>query len=225
MWIRILTILLVSFFAVACADDAATANMMENDLIAFNTEAALIRAQSRMDQVNVEATISAASTQVIEYNQLNQIWGATAIAMGPPTPGPRRSVDANPEGPLPIAMFNLNDGITRMVQTGVAAELDASGCFLRHTNFFNEGINTIYAVAQVLNVRPGTRVSVDWIAPTGALVEQTTWEATQTASGRCVALPLRSSETRLLPGNWTMQFYLNGSSEMMDPRSFTIIGG
>lgn len=219
-WILLFLLGLLSACQSVTGEDAQFG--LQRDLEAYSTEAAALREDMQVQRTAVVTTSEAAGTEAAVYRGYNQQLIATLYVLNPPTPtGP--AVVANAQGPLPLSMYDLSDGMMRFVQVGTAGQITPDDrCFVSHQSFFTPQSNVIYTVAFALNLQAGTQVRVDWQYG-GDIVHTSAYVAPQFAEGQCIALELRPSNTEFLPGNWTATLYING--EALDPISFTITGG
>lgn len=194
---------------------------LEQEIIAYATESAMLRDQIQIDRTQVIATVQSASTQSAQFSAYNNLLVATLRAINPPTPtSPPLDVV---EGPLPFTIYDLSSGEMRFVQLGTASQIDSSGCFVRHQNFFNPmQVNTIYMTGVALNLRAGTTIRVNWQYE-GEIVYSNSWVAPQSIDGQCFAIPIQPSNAPFLSGNWTATVIIDG--EPIDPAPFTISGG
>lgn len=193
--------------------------MLEQDMQNYGTEASNIRDAMQENRTEVAATIAVASTQASQYNNYNDTLRATVYAIHPDIV-PTRVVVEDSQGPLPIEMYDTSSGEMKFVEVGITAQIDSKNCFIKHESFFGVGISTVYLTALALNLQAGTVVRVDWQFG-NEVVHSSSWVASQSAKGQCVALALHSSDVEFSPGNWTATMYINGDAQ--DPVSFSII--
>ena len=224
---RFIVLCFVSVMLASCQTLSSdeTNLQLEEELVAYGTEAAMLRDDIQSNQTQVVATVVAASTDAAAFGAYNRILAPTVgvVQPGTPTRIPAEEViDAlgvNAQGPMPVEMFDLSDGQTRFVQIGTAGQIDDRNCFISHQSFFQPNSNVIYMTGLGLNVYAGTSVRVEW-RNGGDLVHTSSWSAPQSVDGQCVALALRPENAPFTPGNWTATMYVNG--EPIDPAPFTI---
>jgi hypothetical protein len=218
-FIQLVLVMLIMSGCIGTSDDAGA--QMQQDLEAYSTEAILLREQIQLDRTAIAVTIVASAAQADEFESYNRVLQQTIVAGQPPTPT-FVPITVNAQGPLPIAMFDLSDGQMRFVQVGTAGQIDTDRCFVAHQTFFRDGdVNIIYITGLALNLRAGTVVRADWRYG-DQIVYSNAWTAPQSVDGQCFALEMRPSNAPFLPGNWTVNLFING--DVSNTASFTIIG-
>jgi len=209
----------IIMFLTACGSNDEEAIDYEADLQAYGTEAANIRSDMVVGSTAIVSTVSAAEAQSNAFNSYNTILRQTAVAVMPPTTE-ARIIANDVDGPLPPEVYDLSDGIMRVVQIGPAGQIDESGCFIEKQQFFRTGDSAIYMTAVALNLRAGTSIRADWQFGSD-LVFSNSMVAPQSEQYRCIALALRPSDAEFSAGNWSVTLSVDG--EPTEPRSFTIL--
>ncbi len=218
-------LLLLSLLLVGCQGAQADESdaLIRAELAAYGTEAAALRADMQVQRTEVVLTVDVAATEAANYAQYNALLAGTVQAALPPTPTPL-PVNIDTQGPLPFDSYNLEDGVMRFVQVGLASQITPEDrCFVRHQAFFQAmNTNVIYMTGVALNLRAGTELRVDWQFG-GEVVYSNNWVAPGAMDATCFALELRPSNAPFTPGNWQATLFVNGAAE--EPSSFTIVGG
>lgn len=222
---RLVLIVLLIVGTTACqsltADDQDIA--LQAELEAYGTEAAFLRNQIQSDRTAVVSTVAIISTQAEDFTRYNSVLVATVRAGIPPTATPP-PFNAEAQGPMPLAMFDLSSGEMRFVQVGTAGRITENDrCFVAHQTLFDATTTpVIYMTTLALNLRAGTIVRVDWQFG-GQVVYSNSWTAPQSRDGQCIALELLPSNAPFTPGNWTATLVVN--DEALDAGPFSITGG
>lgn len=216
---KIVLLLTIIFLLSACSTVSSDEQInFELDIETYSTEAANLRNDMLINQTEVAATISIASTQSSDFNRYNTMLRSTTVVIIPPTSN-ARIVANDVDGPLPPEVYDLSDGEMRFVQIGPAGQIDERNCFLAKQQFFPADANAVYMTAVALNLRAGTNVRADWQFG-NELILSNSWVAPQTESYRCISIAMRPSDTEFFAGNWSVTLSVNGSPT--EARPFTI---
>lgn len=138
----------------------------------------------------------------------------------PITPGLGAAGDPGGGGAAPNTTPNPNQpSVTNIT---VAPQVGPDDCAVNPTTSFTVNDSAIYVVATANNITPGTTISTDWLV-NGALAINYDWTPDFEINGACIWFFIDQTEVEFTPGNWQVQFNINGTPQGQ-PATFSIIG-
>lgn len=213
MRVYIAIIALISIIGLGACQSLGNDDMAQItlELTAYATQSTQLQQAIAQDATQVVLTVDAASQQFAQLSGLNGVLVATVRAGENPTPVER--IAAIQGGAMSLEMLNTSDGQMRFMQVGVAGFINPSdGCFESHQQYYTLGnANVVYMTALAVNLKAGTRFAVDWFYA-GQRVFQSAWTAPSDEVRRCIAVPMRITDTAFLAGDWTATLYIDGQS-------------
>ncbi|MBE2269702.1 MAG: hypothetical protein IAE80_15810 [Anaerolinea sp.] len=203
----------------------------------------LAYAQTSVSVLNQQGT-RIASTLVAAGMLMVDTSGITAVA---PTPNPGGNPGANPpagapaggslitpivgEGaarsnieiqqpPSPTPLATADPNVPRLGNFQLAGQVGVDDCPLGATTSFSSTATEIYATAIAYNVRSGDLISTRWLRD-GTEIATYDWQPSFDIEQACIWFYLPASEVEFVPGNWSVEFTLNGAAAG-SPVAFTI---
>ncbi|MBC7811080.1 MAG: hypothetical protein H7175_08040, partial [Burkholderiales bacterium] len=182
------------------------------DSARYVTEAAGIGQTALAQQTRVLSTAQAAETYVVSMNDINRQLLATVRVVNPPTAAvysnpsaalaPAPNVEAGTPAPPTLSFSDINTAI---------AVRDSDGCPDVLQTEFSADTSRIYITARALNIRAGTRMSVQWSYDADGQVRfEEPWTVTSSASSFCFWFYAEPSNFEFTPGQWTARLFADG---------------
>ncbi|MBZ0277961.1 MAG: hypothetical protein K8I60_17575 [Anaerolineae bacterium] len=188
---------------------------LRTEIDGYVQEATALAATLAVNERRVGATAEAASTRVAAMNSINVQLLATVRAGEAPTVGVESSVG------LPGGGSELTPGQRYFNTTGVAMRVrDSDGCVENPITAFPEGVQSIYATAVAYNISAGTSMSAEWYYGEERVANQT-YQVARTASSLCLWFFIDPTDAPLLPGEWSVRLYADGSL-IQGPMNFRV---
>jgi len=196
----------------ACQSSSTEQEDMRQALTAYPTESAALLQAMQAQRTQAAATIAASDAESQRYRDYTSIILATVRANQVPTPSERLAIVEG--GAMSLEMLNVTDGQMRFMQIGVAGYVNPSDdCFETHQQYYTQAnTSVIYMTALAINLKAGTTFTVNW-QYNRQRVFQSSWTAPRDEVRRCIAIPMRSSDTSLQVGSWTADLFVNGQKE------------
>ncbi len=210
---------------------------LEAQNAAYTTEVAALPATVAVESTRMAVTVAAANTHTAEVQSINQqllgtvAVGQTATLARVAGVAPEVRVEGDTGEPMeqmetPGAAPIAASGDTQLAQITTASSIRASdGCADVVQTRFSTSTERIYITAVALNLRAGQQISTLWYyAPSPNVVASLEWLVPQDYTELCIWFYISPAETpdlNLTPGNWLVQFTLNGQS-LGSPATFTV---
>ena len=187
----------------------------------YVTEAAGIGQTALAQHTRVIGTARAAETYVVSMNEVNRQLLATVRVVNPPTAAvysnpsaalaPAPNVEAGTPAPPTLAFTEISTA---------SAVRDSDGCADVLQTEFSADTSRIYVTGRALNIRAGTRMSVQW-SYDGQVRFEEPWTVTSSASSFCFWFYAEPSNFEFTPGQWTARLFADGVT-VEPPAPFTI---
>jgi hypothetical protein len=202
----------LAFILATCQSSSTEQEDMRQALTAYPTESAALLQAMQAQRTQAAATIAASDAESQRYRDYTSIILATVRANQVPTPSERLAIVEG--GAMSLEMLNVTDGQMRFMQIGMAGYINPSDdCFETHQQYYTQAnTNIIYMTALAINLKAGTTFTVNW-QYNRQRVFQSSWTAPRDEVRRCIAIPMRSSDTALQVGSWTADLFINGQAE------------
>jgi len=206
---------LFAFIILALAACQGSSDQLESTrqaLTAYPSESAALLQTVQAQRTQAAATIQASEAQGQRYRDYANLILATVRANQVPTPAERLAVVEG--GAMSLDMLNTSDGQMRFMQIGVAGYVNpVDDCFETHQQYYTQAnTSIIYMTALAVNLQAETTFSVNWLY-NRQRVFQSSWTAPEDAVRRCIAIPMRSSDTAFEIGSWSAELFVNGMME------------
>lgn len=230
-----------------CASNVDTRATFQAEVTAWATEAAALATAGQAHGTQAAGTAAAAVTRALNVEGINQQLVSTLRVVVPPTrqvvneanaptPGmnePRAGAyTPTPGAPAPTqaggntttANTSANaDATNQLTQIGAALNLNpVDDCAAGTLTTIDSSVSLIYATTRILNARQGTSINAAW--STGGQVVYTNNDPViigRDDTSYCVYLYVESSDVPFTPGEWQIQFSVNGNPAG-SPTTFTM---
>jgi hypothetical protein len=216
---RLFILIIIPFLLASCTNREDPTELMQNDLIAYSTQAANIQASVEIERTSVAATVVSSQNTLGQLRNYNQVIVATIRANQVPTSPPILIAQG---GQMPLEfMVESNTGMM-FEQVGMAGFVDPqTNCRESYQDFFSTNASIIYLTATGINVPSGTDIVVNWTI-NGELRYTTIITSSSSESRQCLAFGITPNETFFTVGNWTASLMVNGREIRAQP--FSILG-
>lgn len=208
--------------------------------ISLAAEGTALRDALNRQSVDTASTAAAAETYIVERESINAQLLATLRAVIPPTQqvvqgagAGTPSLNTQPELPglaaanTPVPSTDGAAGSATGTQytaivtaSGVNSE---DGCAVGIRNAFSTSDTEIYLTMRAFNVRAGTIMSAMWSLDGAVMYDDFSFSVAEDDDDFCIWFSIDPATVTFTPGNWTAQFFANGTP--IEPAAqFTITG-
>lgn len=211
--------------------------------ISLAAEGTALRDALNRQSVDTASTAAAAETYIVERESINAQLLATLRAVIPPTQQVVQGAGAgtpslNTQPELPgLAAANTpvpsTDGGSETTGSATGTQYTAvataggvnneDGCAVGIRNVFSTSDAEIYLTMRALNIRAGTIMSAVWSLDGAVMYDDFSFSVAEDDDDFCVWFSIDPATVAFTPGNWTAQFFANGTP--IEPAvQFTITG-